>query len=626
MTMRSLLLTYSLLLVCFCTLFSCHGDMEDEMLIGFDSLVEYHTDSAYQLLTDIQPRVDSLGSKATSMRYLMLLTSAKNKLDKLSPSDTTFMDAVDYYDLHGSLNDRMKARYLLGCIYKEMGESPLAITTFESAVDCADTLSPDCDWLTLLKIHGQAAATYRWQFNAVKELVEGERYSQCALKLGNDREYAVGLEIMAYAALTMNDSVKALDLASKSREVYLSIGLNQDGARTSLYPMTYYVDRGMWDKAETLIDSLESVVSDYGPLKDDDMESYHYVKGQYCLGRGLTADAEREFRSLPPSDDEYFRNKGLLHLYRMTGNSDSVFSYSMRYEKSLERILGRRQSTSLAAASANYKYDRIAGKEAEERHKSGVLKRVICIVLALCLSALVAWALWMRRRRKEVESLRQKVHDLSELIEQKAADAVSLRHNYDVIGTVAEEMLENVSRLGITDADGNPTEMGRLALELKANISYILDTKNTLLSVKTMELGRLMEQMNLLNSSLRRLVPHESKKDSSDDGLMELLQKKGSGQKNPGKATKQEIDLLMNCFKESWPLLNEYIDSYDITHQEKLVCVLTFLGFPGKDISVLLGTSKSRISTARNSANSKLFGADSAKHLKENLQDKARDA
>ena len=620
--MRSILLTYSLIIVILYSLFSCHGSNGEEMLDGLDSLVEYHTDSAYQLLVALQSRVDSVGDRATSMRHLVLLTSAKNKLDKLQPSDTTFLEAVEYYDRHGSRNERMKARYLLGSIYKEMGESPLAISTFESAIDCADTLAPDCDWLTLLSIHGQAAATYRWQFISSKEFEEGEKYCQCALKLGNEREYAIGLDIMEYAAEALNDTAKALDLANKSREVYLKLGLRQDAARVSTFPMIYYVDREMWDKAEALINSFESVVSDYGPLKDDEMDSYRYVKGRYCLGKGKTDEAEREFRAMSSSNYGYYRNLGLLHLYRILGNPDSTVAYSMRCENSIGKALGRRESTNLAAASANYKYDRIADKEAEERHKSGVFQTLLAIVTVLVFSALLVWVLWVRRKRKEVESLRCKIHALNELIEHKAAEVSLLREKYVEIDNAAKRMLENVDRLGMTDADGNATEMGKAVIELKTNISYILNSKNELLSARTMELGHLVEQMNILNSSLRRLVSHNSKNETSKNEIIEYLHKKGNGMTTPDKMTKSETNLLIKYFTESWPLLNEYIDASNVTSQEKLVCILTFFDFTGKESAVLLGTSNSRISTARNSINSKLFGTDSAKHLKENLKEK----
>ena len=595
------------------------------MLIGLDSLVEYHTDSAYQLLTAIQPRVDSLGSKATSMRHLMLLTSARNKLDRLSPSDTTFVDVVDYYDRHGSRNDQMKARYLLGCIYKEMGESPLAITTFESAVDCADTLAPDCDWLTLLSIHGQAAATYRWQFNPSKEMEEGEKYCQCALKLDSKREYAIGLEIMEFAATTMNDTAKVLDLANKSREVYLKLGLNQEAAKESLFPMLYYVERKMWNQAEELIDSFESAVPINDSSPDDQVvERYHYVKGMLYLGKGQTEDAEREFRVMSSTDYGYYRNLGLLNLFRVLGNPDSTYVYSMRCENSIGRTLGRRESTSLAAASANYKYDRIAGKEAEERHKAGLLKTVLVIVLTLVLLSLALWMLLMRRRRKELERLRSQIHVLSDRIEQTVAETDLLKQKYDVIenagSVISEKMLENVEQFETSDKDGHPTNLGMVAQELKDSLSYILETRNTFLSTKTLELEQLFTQMNLLNSSLQRLLSHGSSKASSIENLINELNEKGLGHKKKSVMTQKEANLLEKSFSTSWPNLSESMNYNNLTPQEKIVCILTFLGFSSKQICVLMDKQFSRISNIKNNVNAKMFGIESAKSLKENLK------
>ena len=629
--MRSFLLTYSLLFVIFCSLFSCRGDMEDEkMLSGLDSLVEYHTDSAYQLLTAIQPRVDSLGSKATSMRHLMLLTSARNKLDRLSPSDTTFVDVVDYYDRHGSRNDQMKARYLLGCIYKEMGESPLAITTFESAVDCADTLAPDCDWLTLLSIHGQAATTYIWQFNPVQEFVEGEKYCQCALKLGNEREYAIGLEIMEHAAESMNDSVKGLYFANKCREVYLKLGLNQDAAKECLFPMLYYVERKMWNQAEELIEFFENSFPINDSSSDDQVvERYHYVKGMLYLGKGQAEDAEREFRVMSLSDFGYYRNRGLLQLYRKLGNADSTAVYSMRCENSIGKALSRRETTSLAAASANYKYDRIAGKEAEERHKAGLFQSILLIVMALVLLSLLGWWLWMRHKHKEVERLRGQIHNLSETIEQKAGEIDKLRKNYDAVGLgsqpVTEKLLEKIEHLEKTGEDGQASELRNALSELQETTSYILKMKDALLSAKTAELGQLFEQMNRLYASMFRLLPHKRQDDSSDGGIINLLHKKGSGLKKTSTITDEEFSRLESTLASRLPNLTAFIKSVELKPEEKIVCYLTIMGFRGKEISILLDKPASRISSYKSHANIKLFGDESSKDLKVNLLAKSKE-
>ena len=98
-----------------------------------DSLLESNPDSAYALLTNIQEKVDSLDDTGLSARQLMYKASAQNKLYLKMPSDTIFQSVVDYYAKYGTANDRMKSLYLMGCIYRDKGEAPLAMKYYQEA-------------------------------------------------------------------------------------------------------------------------------------------------------------------------------------------------------------------------------------------------------------------------------------------------------------------------------------------------------------------------------------------------------------------------------------------------------------------------------------------------------------
>ena len=78
-------------------------------------------------------------AKGDRMRALMELTAEKNRLEKPLPSDTTFREVVDYFDEYGTANQRMKARYLMGCIYRDMHEAPMALQYLLDAAGQADT-------------------------------------------------------------------------------------------------------------------------------------------------------------------------------------------------------------------------------------------------------------------------------------------------------------------------------------------------------------------------------------------------------------------------------------------------------------------------------------------------------
>ena len=72
-------------------------------------------------------------------------------------SDSLLKEATAYFDRHGTPNECLRAHYLLGCAYRDMGESPRAIETWHDAVNCADTTATDCDYKTLGKAYSQMA-------------------------------------------------------------------------------------------------------------------------------------------------------------------------------------------------------------------------------------------------------------------------------------------------------------------------------------------------------------------------------------------------------------------------------------------------------------------------------------
>jgi tetratricopeptide (TPR) repeat protein len=58
---------------------------------------------------------------------------------------------VQFFDRHGTPNDRLLAHYLLGRAYHEQGEAPMALECYQKAAECADTTSKDCDYRQLCK-------------------------------------------------------------------------------------------------------------------------------------------------------------------------------------------------------------------------------------------------------------------------------------------------------------------------------------------------------------------------------------------------------------------------------------------------------------------------------------------
>ena len=62
---------------------------------------------------------------------------------------------VEFFDDHGTPNDRLLAHYLLGLAYYDHGEAPMALQCYQDAANCADTTAIDCDYAQLARVFGQ---------------------------------------------------------------------------------------------------------------------------------------------------------------------------------------------------------------------------------------------------------------------------------------------------------------------------------------------------------------------------------------------------------------------------------------------------------------------------------------
>ena len=82
-----------------------------------------------------------------------------NQADTVFRNDSLQRILADYFDRHGTPDDRMLAHYLLGRAYYDMGETPLALHHYHEAIESADTTDKDCDFRQLGRIYGQMANT-----------------------------------------------------------------------------------------------------------------------------------------------------------------------------------------------------------------------------------------------------------------------------------------------------------------------------------------------------------------------------------------------------------------------------------------------------------------------------------
>lgn len=269
---------------------------------------------------------------------------ALNQSDTLFTSDSAAQRLVTYYDrwyripTNRNRQLRMRAYYMLGSAYRDMGESPAALHYFDIATQQPDTTNVDsATAATLFRIYGQMATIYEQQDMYQDELQSLHSYCNYALKSTDTLSYLLGLERMVGPYYGLDDTLQVLQLSEQVRQQYMKYGYAKEAA--GLYPTAIYISllNGNLDRARRFMDTFEQesgLFDEQGRIKPGH-EHYYYSKGLYAMGTGNLEDAEYNFRKLISYSYPYEAYKGLLSVYCQRKEYDSITKYVELTENAL---------------------------------------------------------------------------------------------------------------------------------------------------------------------------------------------------------------------------------------------------------------------------------------------------
>jgi len=132
-----------------------------------------------------------------------------NRADSVMTNDSLAEALTTYFDSHGTANERLRAHYILGRTYADMGEAPAALNAYLDAADYADTTATDCDYHTLSRVYGQMAGVF-YQQNLMERYLNCLNYSIDYAWKAKDTTQAFNEEahkISAYNRLKQYDKV-----------------------------------------------------------------------------------------------------------------------------------------------------------------------------------------------------------------------------------------------------------------------------------------------------------------------------------------------------------------------------------------------------------------------------------
>ena len=561
------------LLLIIMILTSCAGNRKyDDLMQRVDSIMDVDDDSAkvaIRILDGVKPQLLEF-SKAQKMRYELLRHKAMNKAYISFTSDSIMKEVVDYYDRHGSANERMLANYVLGCVYRDMHEVPLALEYYNKAAEQADTTAADCDYGTLYRVYSQMGFLFSKQYlpyQLLDAFGKAEKYAYLAKDTLNA---IINYQNKgdAYDYLGKKDSVVAINL--RSANMFKRIGDNYNAAIALGCNYSYYIEMQDTVNAKKAFEAYFSTGYE-GNLNYEDSKAYVLCqKGIYYMFTGQLDSAcyilKQSLKFCKSFSNKAATTKALAHYYAKVNQTSLAMKYALQSSEYNDSDLVSVRKNQLQQAQAMYDYGRnqeiarIADQKAKRSMQMNYMIVLACVILFLLLSYIYRKQLALKKKKiavsiKLYEDCLQK---LKRLQEEKA-----------------KLVTENDNRLAHVI-----TEKENTINKLKAEINDIQE-KYSFSSISNVELS-------LMDSSICKKIKfievHPRKKMSDEDW-------------------KELADTVEKTIPNFIPRLKNKLNDKDYQ-----ICLLIRLGFSTSLIARLLGLSDAAISKSRKTMLKKLCG------------------
>ena len=605
----------------------CHRGETSRTLSHVDSLLR--TDPATALaITDSLLQDSTRMSRAEQMRTRLYRGVARIRTYNPVTDDSTATAIARYYDSHGTPNDRMMAYYLLGCTYRDLGDTPMQLESFQTAVEKADTTRDDCDYYTMVSIYGHMANLYHAQVLPNDEIIALNNLRKYAYKDKDTLTYILGNELQMRALVFMCDTDKTLKTAEESRREYIKHGYNNYAAGLLITPISLLLDRGDYKKAKEYLDIYEQESGLFD--KEGNIEKgreYHYFnKGRYLLGEGKADSAVYFFlKALQGGryEEAYY---GLLSAYEKKNIPDSIAKYAKLYAKTNDSIWLSKNSQTVEQMTAMYDYSRHK-KQAEEATSKYIKERKkILLLISLLLLALgiIAFALFIIRKHRIAEEERerqtQKEYDDAILaIHHAQNDLRLLKYEYDEVVTSKIEK-EQQKKESPDKCTGNRIIEKDNTKSIGSEIASLHENYLRKIEEKDKELKTLIEEKERLQKNVTFSRSVESDARFMDSAIYSKFCHSCFPQKGQHALTDNDWEQFMSLFRECYPTYYAFISHNNVLRQTQIrVCALIRAGFRPGDKCLILNVNSSKINKIKIQINKKLFGKDDAKSLKNNL-------
>lgn len=552
------------LLLIIMLLASCAGNRKyDDLMKRADSIMNVNDDSAkvaIRMLDGVKSQLSEF-TKKQRMRYELLRHKAMNKACITFTSDSVMKEVVDYYDHHGSANQRMLANYVLGCVYRDMHEAPMALEYYNKATEQADTTAADCDYGTLYRVYSQMGFLFSKQYLLYQELNafdKAEKYAYLAKDTFNAIvNYQNQGEV--YDFLGKKDSVIAINL--QAAKLFKKHGNDYAAAIAFGCNYNYYIEKKDSINAKKAFEAYNSTGYEGNSNYEDAKAYVLYQKGTYYLFVNKQDSAydnlSLSFKMCKSYSIKAATTKALAQYYAKVNQPAMAMKYALQSSEYNDSDLIGARKTQLQQVQAMYDYSRNQeiAKNAEQKAERSTRMNYMIV-----LSCVILFLLLFYIYRKQLALKKKKI-------------AVSKK--------LYEDCLLKLKRL--------QDEKAKLVAENDNKLAHVITEKENTINKLKAEITHIQERYSLSSVSDADLIL----KDSSIYKKIKFI----------------EVHPKEKMCEEDWKVLADTIEEVvpnfipvlknKLNDKDYQICLLVRLGFSTSLVARLLGLSDAAISKSR---------------------------
>ena len=380
-----------------------------------------------------------------NMRRQLQALQERNQADSLMTDLDQAARLCQYFDSHGTPNERMLAHYLLGRTYADLGEAPQALDAYHTAADCADTTAQDCDYRLLTRIHAQSANLFYLQLLPNEMLDELNQMRAYAFIAKDTLSWICAKEWKHTAYDLLGKEKEALQEITDVYNEYLRYGYEDLAYNCLAGIIDYHVKSNDYQDVDSFIKCYEAHSSFFRNGESSYGHEYYYnCKGMYYTGIEQYDSAEhyfrKELRNAHQENEKEAAYKGLYQLFMKQGRTDSVAKYADLCYQTSDKRFRESNSEQLSHMQSLYNYNRsqkLAHKKTEEAIKQHYLLINSWLIFAAVAILFVYFFIgYRRKKRREVldimQSYQQKIeqqelakHDLLQLKKQETETLIA---------------------------------------------------------------------------------------------------------------------------------------------------------------------------------------------------------